>query len=177
METEIITILTKAPGPMMSRDIAEQLGEHEVTRNVAKALQSLCTENLIRKFGRYYSMPKSKPSAEQAQKPARLSETVGYIPPVPVVGKEAEKGSQAKPIRQLEDAEQAADEEKSRDKRIRAAIQRLKARVSRPEVVSVSDLDFKLDVLTRLAELDPDIDLILADISDDLRRLQALANG
>lgn len=102
MENEIITILSEAPRPMMSRDIAEQLGESSVTDRIGRTLMSLRKADMIIKRGRYYSIPVEETEAE------------------------ADKAPKAHAVQSLEDAEQRVEAGKG----VKAALDRLEVKIN-----------------------------------------------
>ena len=79
-------------------------------------------------------------------------------------------------INSLEDAEQAADEEKARDQRIRDAVERLKLK-SNFRVEPVDNLEFKIEILDGIGSADADLWEVLRDVIADLRRLDELSVG
>ena len=79
-------------------------------------------------------------------------------------------------ITSLEDAEQAADEEKARDQRIRDAVERLKLK-SNFRVEPVDNLEFKIEILDGIGSADADLWEVLRDVIADLRRLDELSVG
>lgn len=79
-------------------------------------------------------------------------------------------------ITTLEDAEQAADEEKARDQRIRDAVQRLKSKANF-EVKPVDNLEFKIEILDGIGSADADLWDVLKEIVSDLQRLEEISVG
>ena len=182
----IISTLADSGKPMASRAVAKALGVEHVGVVTSMLMDLVRDETLKRTTGGAYQLR----DAGVHDTPVRSASLRREILQTDKVAIEASKRKSArgrivdrvKPhdvvveVMTLEKAEQAVDEEKARDQRIRDAVDRLKAKSSR-EIKPVSQLELKIEILDGIGLSDEDLWDVLHDVINDLQRLEELAQG
>jgi len=182
----IISTLADSDKPLPSRSIAKALGINHVGAVTSMLMDMVRDETLKRTTGGAYQLR----DAGAYDAPVRSASLRREILQTDKVAIEASKRKRervrkvdgVKPddvvveVMTLEKAEQAVDEEKARDQRIRDAVDRLKAKSSR-EIKPVSQLELKIEILDGIGLSDEDLWDVLHDVINDLQRLEELAQG